>query len=70
MPSVQRRLADLLRSTERGFSRDNPELIKIAKLAKLSIHTVQSAAMGRRKLTEYTEPRIQSAILGRRYVKS
>jgi hypothetical protein len=68
--SVRDRLTARLRKTERGFSRENPEMKAIAKLAGLSIHTVQSAAMQRRELTSYTEPRIREAIMGRRYVKS
>jgi hypothetical protein len=70
MPSTQDRLVKLLKATPRGFSRDNPELVRIAKLAKLSVHTVQSAAMQRRDLTAFTEPRIAAAIVGKRYVKS
>lgn len=59
-------LARHLRAKKHGghLGRSNPELVRIASQVGLSVHMVQSLAMGRRTMRDEIKAQLQEAIRG------
>lgn len=57
-------LARRLRSCDGHLGRGGAEIQRIAKAAGLSVHMVQSLAMGRRKMTEEHKKNLRQVISG------